>query len=142
MIKTYLFDDKTQLSAHFNVSEFRCKCGKAHDTLLADELVNKLEQLYSALNCSKIIVTVASAAQCTTAVSAATAQGSIQRATLPISAVTGKMDSLSVQKQFAARRRILASAASQILRLPTSTHTLMCVLVKGGMAMRCRATAA
>ena len=57
MIKTYLFDDKTQLSAHFNVSEFRCKCGKAHDTLLADELVNKLEQLYSALNCSKIIVT-------------------------------------------------------------------------------------
>ena len=42
MIKTYPFDDKTQLSAHFNVSEFRCKCGKAHDTLLADELVDKL----------------------------------------------------------------------------------------------------
>lgn len=57
MIKTYPFDDKTQLSAHFNVSEFRCKCGKAHDTLLADELVEKLEQLYDALNCSKIIVT-------------------------------------------------------------------------------------
>ena len=57
MIKTYPFDDKTQLSVHFNVSEFRCKCGKAHDTLLADELVDKLEQLYSALNCSKIIVT-------------------------------------------------------------------------------------
>lgn len=57
MIKTYPFDDKTQLSAHFNVSEFRCKCGKGHDTLLADELVDKLEQLYSALNCSKIIVT-------------------------------------------------------------------------------------
>lgn len=47
MIKTYPFDDKTQLSVHFNVSEFRCKCGKAHDTLLADELVDKLEQLYS-----------------------------------------------------------------------------------------------
>ena len=57
MIKTYPFDDKTQLSAHFNASEFRCKCGKAHDTLLADELVSKLEQLYAALNCSKIIVT-------------------------------------------------------------------------------------
>lgn len=57
MIKTYPFDDKTQLSAHFNVSEFRCKCGKAHDTLLADELVSKLEQLFSALNCSKTIVT-------------------------------------------------------------------------------------
>ena len=57
MTKTYPFDDSTQLSAHFNVSEFRCKCGKAHDTLLADELVEKLEQLYAALDCSKIIVT-------------------------------------------------------------------------------------
>ncbi len=42
MIKTYPFDDKTQLSVHFNVSEFRCKCGKAHDTLLADELVRQV----------------------------------------------------------------------------------------------------
>ena len=57
MTKTYPFDDSTQLSAHFNVSEFRCKCGKVHDTLLADELVKKLEQLYAALDCSKIIVT-------------------------------------------------------------------------------------
>ncbi len=57
MIKTYPFNDSTQLTAHFNVSEFRCKCGKVHDTLLADELVEKLEQLYAALNCSKIIVT-------------------------------------------------------------------------------------
>ena len=57
MIQTYPFNDNTQLSAHFNVSEFRCKCGKSHDTLLADELVEKLEQLYAALNCSKIIVT-------------------------------------------------------------------------------------
>ena len=57
MTKTYPFDDSTQLSAHFNVSEFRCKCGKVHDTLLADELVEKLEQLYAALDCSKIIVT-------------------------------------------------------------------------------------
>ena len=57
MTKTYPFDDSTQLSAHFNVSEFRCKCGKVHDTLLADELIEKLEKLYAALNCSKIIVT-------------------------------------------------------------------------------------
>ena len=57
MIKTYPFDDNTQLSAHFNVLEFRCKCGKAHDTLISDELVDKLEQLYTAFNCSKIIVT-------------------------------------------------------------------------------------
>ena len=53
----YEYNDETQLSAHFNASEFRCKCGKVHDTLLADELVDKLEQLFSALNCSKIIVT-------------------------------------------------------------------------------------
>lgn len=57
MIQTYPFNDNTQLSAHFNVSEFRCKCGKVHDTLLADELVEKLEQLYATLDCSKIIVT-------------------------------------------------------------------------------------
>ena len=57
MIQTYPFNDNTLLSTHFNVSEFRCKCGKAHDTLLADELVEKLEQLYAALDCSKIIVT-------------------------------------------------------------------------------------
>ncbi len=64
MIKTYPFNDNTQLTAHFNVSEFRCKCGKAHVTLLADELVDMLEQLYAALNCSKIIVT--SGYRCTT----------------------------------------------------------------------------
>ena len=57
MIKTYPYNDSSQLSAHFNVSEFRCKCGKEHDTILEDELVKKLEQLYTALDCSKIIVT-------------------------------------------------------------------------------------
>ncbi len=57
MIKTYPFDDKTQLSAHFNVSEFRCKCGREHDFQIDDDLITKLETLYAALNCSKIIVT-------------------------------------------------------------------------------------
>ena len=56
-IKTYPFNDDTQLSEHFNVQEFKCKCGKPHDTLVSDELINKLEKLYAALNCSKIIVT-------------------------------------------------------------------------------------
>ena len=56
MIRNYKSADNTQLTAHFNVSEFRCKCGGNHDTLLDDELVHKLEQLYKALNCSKIIV--------------------------------------------------------------------------------------
>ena len=27
MSKTYDFNDTTQLSPHFNISEFRCKCG-------------------------------------------------------------------------------------------------------------------
>ena len=57
MVKTYPFSGGTQLSAHFNAKEFRCKCGKEHDTLISEELIDKLEQLYTALNCSKIIVT-------------------------------------------------------------------------------------
>ena len=53
----YDYNDSTQLFPHFNAREFRCSCGKSHETLLASELVDKLEALYTALNCSKIIVT-------------------------------------------------------------------------------------
>ncbi|MCM1062325.1 MAG: D-Ala-D-Ala carboxypeptidase family metallohydrolase [Eubacterium sp.] len=56
MIKTFKSTDKTQLTEHFNVSEFRCKCGGTHDTKLDTTLVEKLEELFKALNCSKIIV--------------------------------------------------------------------------------------
>ncbi|MDD6586838.1 MAG: GH25 family lysozyme [Ruminococcus sp.] len=56
-ILTYKFDDQTQLSPHFNAREFRCSCGKSHETLIASQLVDKLEALYTSLNCSKIIVT-------------------------------------------------------------------------------------
>ena len=56
-VKTYASNDSTQLSPHFNVQEFRCKCGGTHDILISSELIDKLEQLYTALNCSKIIVT-------------------------------------------------------------------------------------
>ena len=56
-ILTYKFDGQTQLSPHFNAREFRCQCGKTHETLIASKLVDKLEALYTALNCSKIIVT-------------------------------------------------------------------------------------
>ena len=56
-VNTYKQNDKTQLSPHFNVQEFKCKCGDTHDTLISGELIDKLEQLYTALNCSKIIVT-------------------------------------------------------------------------------------
>lgn len=56
MTNTYKSNDKTQLTAHFNVSEFRCKCGETHNTILNPELPDKLEKLYKSLNCSKIIV--------------------------------------------------------------------------------------
>ncbi len=56
-VKSYNFDDNTQLSPHFNVQEFRCKCSQNHDILIAEELVDKLEKLFSKLDCSKIIVT-------------------------------------------------------------------------------------
>lgn len=56
-MSNYSYDDKTQLSEHFNVQEFRCKCGKNHDILVSENLIQMLEKLYIKLNCSKIIVT-------------------------------------------------------------------------------------
>ena len=53
----YQYSDSVQVTPHFNSAEFRCKCGKEHEFSVSDELVQKLEQLYAALNCSKIIVT-------------------------------------------------------------------------------------
>lgn len=55
-VKSFSAKDTTQLTEHFNAREFRCKCGKSHDFLISDELVSKLEQLYTALDCGKIIV--------------------------------------------------------------------------------------
>lgn len=52
----YKYNDNTQLTQHFNVSEFRCKCGGTHETILNPELPKKLESLYSTLKCSKIII--------------------------------------------------------------------------------------
>lgn len=56
MNKTFSYDDSTQLAPHFNIREFRCKCGKKHSTQLDTSLVEMLERLYSSLNCSKIII--------------------------------------------------------------------------------------
>lgn len=56
MTNTYKSTDKKQLTEHFNVSEFRCKCSGTHDTILNPELPDKLEKLYKALNCSRIII--------------------------------------------------------------------------------------
>jgi len=53
----YEYNDETQLSAHFNAREFRCKCGKTHDTEINPNLVTNLEKLYRVLDCSRIVVT-------------------------------------------------------------------------------------
>lgn len=56
MLKTFKYNDNTQLSTHFNSSEFRCKCGQAHDYIIDTTLVDKLEELYSVLGASKGII--------------------------------------------------------------------------------------
>lgn len=52
----YSYDDRTQLSTHFNIQEFKCKCGENHDILIENDLIDKLEMLFNKLDCSKIIV--------------------------------------------------------------------------------------
>ncbi|MCM1506940.1 MAG: D-Ala-D-Ala carboxypeptidase family metallohydrolase [Ruminococcus flavefaciens] len=55
--KNYRYNDTFMLAEHFSVSEFRCKCGGTHDTILNPELPEKLELLFKALNCSAIVIT-------------------------------------------------------------------------------------
>ena len=52
----YKHGDKTQISAHFKASEFQCKCKGGHDFTVETALVEKLEKLYDALNCSSISI--------------------------------------------------------------------------------------
>jgi GH25 family lysozyme M1 (1,4-beta-N-acetylmuramidase) len=54
--KHYAYNDKTQLSKHFNVQEFKCKCGKQHDIIINTRLVAGLEKLFEKFDCSMIIV--------------------------------------------------------------------------------------
>lgn len=54
--KHYAYNDKTQLSKHFNVQEFKCKCGKQHDIVINTRLVAGLEKLFETFDCSMIIV--------------------------------------------------------------------------------------
>lgn len=56
-VHNYAWNDTTQLSPHFNVQEFRCRCGKQHDILIDDVLITKLEELFGVLGCSSIRVT-------------------------------------------------------------------------------------
>lgn len=56
MTKNYKYNDTSMLAEHFSVSEFRCKCGSTHDTIINSELPEKLEKLFKALNCSAIVI--------------------------------------------------------------------------------------
>lgn len=56
MINTYNYNDEIQLTPHFNTKEFRCKCGEKHDYKVSEEFVQKLEDLFGFMNCSKIII--------------------------------------------------------------------------------------
>lgn len=56
-VETYPYTSNLSLSEHFVVSEFRCRCGRTHDTKISTELITKLESLRSKLDCSKIVVT-------------------------------------------------------------------------------------
>ena len=57
MIKTFGYGSTARLSDNFCAQEFRCKCGKAHNTLISTELVNGLQRLIGVLGASKCIVT-------------------------------------------------------------------------------------
>lgn len=140
MSKTYDFNDSTQLSPHFNIREFRCKCGKEHETLNSPELVEKLEKLYEALDCSKIIVTSGYRCEQHDKNVGGTARDSTHSVMRLISATTGRTDSLSTVKSFAARHRISVSEALPISPPPTSIRMWMCVIRASGTAMRCMAT--
>lgn len=55
-MEIYSYEDNPQLSPHFCAREFRCKCSSPHTFQVSEQLVSRLEQLYSSLGCSKIIV--------------------------------------------------------------------------------------
>lgn len=48
-VKSYNYNDKTQLTKHFNVQEFKCKCGKNHEIKIDDKLPILLENLIEKL---------------------------------------------------------------------------------------------
>ena len=51
-VKTYKYNDKTQLTEHFNVQEWKCKCGKNHEIKIDDKLPVLLEKLLKELGAS------------------------------------------------------------------------------------------
>lgn len=63
-IISYLYNDRTQLSKNFNVSEFRCKCGKVHNTKISNELIAMLQRMTDTVKAD--YVTISSGYRCST----------------------------------------------------------------------------
>ena len=61
-IKTYPYNDNTQLSKNFNIREFRCKCSTAHATKNDTVLDEKLQQLTDKIHAKT--VTISSGYRC------------------------------------------------------------------------------
>lgn len=61
-IRSFVYGDNTQLTKNFNVREFKCKCGKVHNTKISEELVNKLQTLTDILKADS--VTISSGYRC------------------------------------------------------------------------------
>lgn len=56
-VKSYAYSARDRLTKNFIVSEFRCKCGRGHATLLDPALPAKVQQLMAAIGAVKGIVT-------------------------------------------------------------------------------------
>lgn len=56
-VAKYAYNANKALSRNFCAAEFRCKCGRTHDTLISSELVINLQRLVDALGASKAIIT-------------------------------------------------------------------------------------
>ena len=142
MIKTYGYTDNTQISPHFNAQEFRCKCGKAHDFQIDDDLITKLEALYAALNCSKIIVT--SGFRCAAHDKAVKGSGTGQHTLGKAADICcyGQDGQPISSKTVCCKAQDTALPALRISLPLTSTRTSMCAPAASGTAMRYTATAA
>ncbi len=55
-IKTYKYNDKTQLTKNINISELRCKCSKHHETKYDVDHVNKVQDFMNKYGYDKIII--------------------------------------------------------------------------------------
>lgn len=55
-MKTYKYDNNDTLTKNLKVSEFRCKCGGKHDTLLDENLPVKLQQIADILGAEHIYI--------------------------------------------------------------------------------------